>query len=326
MRVFIAGATGVLGRRLVDRFAERGHAVTGLTRSAEGDAIVEARGGEPHRGNLFHPVSLARGAEGADAVIHAATAIPTGVRPSEADWRRNDRVRREGTEALTAAAAEVGAGLYLQQSITWVARQPDGSAFDENSVPHPTRVTQSALDAEYIAGRAGDREGFDVGVLRCGTFYAPDAAHTRTTGENLRKGRLPIPGGGPLGRRDAAISVLHVDDAARAFVAAAEAGVEGLWHVVDDEPVAVAALLRSLAERLDAPSPRRLPGWLLVPVLGRETVRAFTKSATTTNRRFREEVGWEPAYPTYREGLEQVVEAWQEEGFLVDGVGAEASG
>lgn len=315
MTVFIAGATGVLGRRLVRQFSDNGRSVVGLARDPAGDEVVESHGGTPRRADLFDPESLARAADGAAVVIHAATAIPTKTRPTRADWATNDRIRREGTRALAAAAGAVGAEQYVQQSVTLVARQPDGSAFDEDSVPHPDRLTQSALDGEYIARRAGDRHGFEVSVLRCGTFYAPDAAHTRSIGENLQKGRLPIPGAGLLGRQDAVVSPLHADDAASAFLAAVEAGGGGRWHVVDDHPVTYAALLRAFADRLGAPAPRRVPAWLLVPVLGRDTVRGFTRSAPTSNGRFRDATGWAPAYPSYREGIDQVVSTWESTGF-----------
>src|SRR5687768_4074316 len=125
MKIFIAGATGVLGRRLVGQLAERGHRVVGLARSDDGEHTIRAPGGLSSRADLFDAEALARVADGSDVVIHAATAIPTKQRPGLSDWVTNDRIRREGTRALTTAAAKVGAKLYLQQSITWIARPPD---------------------------------------------------------------------------------------------------------------------------------------------------------------------------------------------------------
>src|SRR5215207_9463923 len=109
MRVFIAGATGVLGRRLIQQFKSRGHDVVGLARRSEAEQAIQALGATSRSADLFNPDSLASAADGADVVIHAATAIPTRARQSRQDWAPNDRIRREGTRALTAAAARVGA-------------------------------------------------------------------------------------------------------------------------------------------------------------------------------------------------------------------------
>ncbi|WP_435319085.1 NAD-dependent epimerase/dehydratase family protein [Haloarchaeobius sp. TZWSO28] len=321
MHVFVAGATGVLGRRLVERLTTRGHTVTGMTRDDEGAAVVRDAGGEPVRADLLDGESTRAAVVDAapDVVVHAATAIPVGGKTTAADWEPTNRLRREGTENLLAAAVAADATRYLQQSVVWVARQPDGSAFDESSEPHPDRTTQSALDAERLAREAGKAHDLDVGILRCGWFYAADASHTTMLAENLRTGDLPILGTGLLGRGDATLSPLHADDAAHAFVAAAEGDATGLWHVVDDEPVTVATFLRALADRIDAPEPRRIPGWLARPLAGTDAVRLFTRSMPTTNDRFRAAFDWEPALPTYRDGLDRVVENWRREAQGTDG-------
>jgi nucleoside-diphosphate-sugar epimerase len=314
MRVFVAGSTGVLGRRLVSQFVEHGHDVVGLTRDAEGDQLVAERGGEPYRGDLFDADSLALAAESADVVVHAATAIPTDPQASAEAWEENDRVRREGTRALTTAAASVGAEQYIQQSIVWVAATSQGDPFDESSPPHPTRITQSAVDAEQIAMTAGKDAPFSTSVLRCGLFYAPDAAHTREFAERLHHRRLPVISRGAFGRQEVVIAPLHADDAAGAFVAAAEEETEGIWHVVDDEPVSTREFLQAFADFLDAPRPMTIPAWLARAMVGEEAVSQFTQSMPTTNDRFREATDWEPTYPTYREGLRQVVDQWRRDG------------
>lgn len=317
MRVFVAGATGVLGRRLVAELADD-HDVVGLVRDEEGAGTVADAGGRPRRGDVLDRGSVVDAAEGADAVVHAATAIPRKMRATDDDWAYNDRVRVEGARNLAAAAAEADADRFLQQSVTWLARQPDGSAFDETAEPHPDRATRSAWDAERVARAAASEHGFDLAVLRCGWFYSQDSWHTRLLGERLLDRRLPVLGGGLLGRRDAAIAALHVDDAARAFAAAVAGDATGLWHVVDDEPVTGAAFLGTLAALLDAPPPRRVPGWLARPLVGANTVRFFTNPAPTSNERFRAAFGWTPALATYREGLRRVVDRWRERGTLVE--------
>jgi 2-alkyl-3-oxoalkanoate reductase len=306
MKVFIAGASGVLGRRLVRQFVARGHAVVGQVRSAKAESTVKEAGGQPRHADLFDAESLARAAEGCDTVIHAATAIPTKQKTTPADWAMNDHIRRKGTRCLTEAAAKIGAKTYLQQSIAWVARPKDDSPFDEGSPLVPDPKIQSAIDAEAIAREAESAEGFTVSILRGGFFYDSESAHTRMIGDSLRKRQLPVIGGG-----DALWAMIHSDDAASAYVSAAEKPTSGVWHIVDNELVQVRAFLKEFAARLGAPSPRRVPIWLAKWIAGEQAVEYFTRSTRTTNERFRREFGWTPRYPTYREGLEEIVVAWK---------------
>lgn len=310
MKVFIAGATGVLGKRLVASFSDAGHGVIGLARDDEGEELVERKGGRPVHGDILDRESLVAGADDADVVIHAATAIPTSTKPTREEWARNDRVRREGAENLVDAAGEIGADRLLLQSIVWVARQPDGSHFDETAEPNPNRITRSALDAERIVQSGVSDHGYEAVVLRGGWFYAADTAHTRQIGERLRSGDMPIIGGGLLGRRDAPLSFIHVDDMASAFLAAAEGDATGIFHVVDDEPATFAEFATAFADRLGGPEPSRVPGWLARFLVGKAFVRLMTTPMPTSNEKLRRTFDWTPAFPSYREGLDQVVGAW----------------
>jgi len=306
VKIFIAGATGVLGRALVEQFVGRGHTVLGLARSAEGKQLIQRLGGESREADMFDADALARAAEGAEVVIHAATSIPIKTRTKPADWEMNDRLRRDGTRALTTCAAKTGARLYLQQSIVWLARPSDGSFFDEDGAPNPDAVTQSALDAERIALEAAERSGFTTSVLRCGYFYGPDSAHTRMFGEGLLKRKIPIVGSGR-----AHLANIHTEDAASAFVTAAEGNKGGVWHVVDNESVAVEEFMNYFAGLLGAPKPRHVPVWLARLIAGSYSASFFTQSTLTSNARFRQAFGWSPLYPSYREGLEQIVSVWK---------------
>ncbi len=313
MQVFIAGATGVLGKRLVAEFSEHGYSVVGLTRDGRGDEIVESRGGEPRRGDLFDEASIVDAARGADVIIHAATAIPTDS-PTPAAWERNDRVRTEGARALVRAADEVGAEQLLQQSIVWVARQPDGSSYDEQSHPHPESWTKSALDAELIAQDGGEEYGFDVSVLRCGYFYAPDSYYTRADGAGIVDGERPIIDGSD----GVLLSYLHADDAAGAFRAATDHSLSGLYHVVDDTPVSDTEFVSTLARNLGSTQPDAVSTKQASAAMGEITVDLFTHPMATTNDAFKADTDWEPRFPSYTEGLAQVVDEWQSEGYLVD--------
>lgn len=312
MKVFIAGATGVLGRRLVKRFSERGHNVIGLVRSLKGERQVKSMGGDARRADLFNSDSLAKAADGCDVVIHAATAIPVKRRTIPQDWAMNDQIRREGTRSLCECAGRIGARHYLQQSIVWVARPADGSPFDEEAPIRPDPLVQSAADSEAIAREAGAKFHFTAGVLRGGSFYGPDAAHTRIMGEGLLKRRLGI-----IGETEAVWAMIHVDDFAATFLVAAEKPVSGLWHIVDDELVTVPALLRAFAAKLGAKPPRNVPIWLARLIAGDANVNFFTRTTRTSNARFRRDFGWTPMFPTYREGLDQIVAAWKAQHFLL---------
>jgi nucleoside-diphosphate-sugar epimerase len=308
MRVFIAGASGVLGRRLVRRFVARGHSVVGQVRSPKAEIAVKEAGGEPCHADLFDAESLAQAADGCDTVIHTATAIPVKQKTAPADWAMNDHIRRKGTRCLTEAAAKIGAKTYLQQSIAWVARPRDDSPFDEDSPVVPAPAIQSAIDAETIAREAESAEGFTVSILRAGFFYDCESAHTRMIAAALRKRQMPIMGSG-----DAMWAMIHTDDAASAYVVAAEKPKSGVWHIVDNELVEVCAFLKEFAARLGALAPRRVPIWLAKWLAGEQAVEYFTRSTWTTNARLRGDFGWTPLYPTYREGLEQIVIAWKEQ-------------
>ncbi len=311
MRVFITGATGVLGRRMVRQLLEKNHRVVGLARDEKGKQAIKRLGGDAFIGNIFDADSMAATVKQADVVIHAATAIPTGVSSKRADWALNDRLRREGTRALTEAAAKLGAKTYIQQSVVWVARPPDDSFFDEKTpVEQPGELYRSAFEGEQIALAAGEKYGFNVSVLRCGGFYAPDAQHTRDFASGLLKRRLPLIGAG-----EAISANIHADDAASAFVAASEAGKRGLWHVTDDDPTTIRDMLFEFARQLGASTPRRIPLWLAGMFVGKSVIEFFTRSTRTSNRLFRDEVGWSPRFSSFRVGLGEVVGTWRTEGF-----------
>lgn len=312
MKVFIQGSTGVLGRRLVRDFRAEGHEVVALVRSDAGEATVRSLGGAPVRADIYDAASLAKAAEGCEVVIRAATAIPKSARLKAGDFAQTGQLRTEGTKALLAAAVRVGAKTILQESIVWLARPRDGTAFDEDSPVRPDAITAPVVEAEHLASSVGGDGKMTTTTLRLGNFYAADAWHTRYMGERLSRNKLPI-----VGRGDSALALIHADDASLAFVAAALRPRAGVFHVVDDEPAATGEFLSAFAEKLGAPAPRHVPPWLARLAAGRSVTEFFTVPMRTSNRRFREAFGWSPQHPTYREGLDQVIAAWRKEGYLV---------
>ena len=315
MRVLVAGSSGVLGRRIVRKLVARGHTVVGLVRSVTAEATVRSLGGEPRTADLFDSKAVAQAADGCEIIIRAATAIPTKVRTGPADWAMNDHVRREGTRSLVAAATHVGARAFLQESIVWAVGTLDGRPFDEDAPPAGDPILASALDGEQIAREAGSAHGFATLALRCGGFYSADGWHTRILAESIARGRPVL-----IGRESPVWSLIHTDDAASAFVTAVEAPRTGVWHIVDDRPVPLVDFLGEMARRLGARPPRRMPWWLARLFLGRHGTRILSSSFSTSNARFRRDFRWQPSFPTYVEGLEQVATAWQSEGFPRRGV------
>ncbi len=307
MKVLLAGSTGVLGQRLVQRLSEHNHQVYGLTRDDRGDRIVWDRGGTPVRADLFNPDEITRHVDSVDSIVHAATAIPKKQRPSAQDWAINDEIRIRGVESLIEVARRTGARQLIFQSVVWVARPDDESPFDERAPVSPDDVTQSAATAERISLNAGDEHGFTATVLRGGWFYGPDAWHTQSFGEGLKKRMLPIIGDG-----SACWSILHVDDAANAYLAAIEQQPAGVFHVVDDEPVQVGDFFRYFAEIQGAKPPLRIPVWLARILAGSFSTDFATTSMITNAEKFKFATGWQPQFPSYREGLSQVVREWEE--------------
>jgi nucleoside-diphosphate-sugar epimerase len=312
MKIYITGATGVLGRRLVKELTSQGHSVTGMVRDDKGEELVRSLGGAPSRAGLFDKGALLAAVGGSDVVIHAATSIPVKARVKPEDFAVNDRIRREGTGILTACAADTGVKKLIFQSVVWVARPPDESFFDESSPVFPDEILQSAVAGENIVLQEGERSGFLPTVLRCGLFYGSDASHTRMIGEGLKKRRFPIIGSG-----EALWSSIYLDDAAAAFVTAALEDLKGVWHVVDDSPVEVGEFLNGFAERLGSPPPRHVPVWVARFLSGRYAANFFTRSTNTSNQKLRNGSSWKPEYPTYKVGLDKIIRDWKTEGFLL---------
>jgi nucleoside-diphosphate-sugar epimerase len=309
MKVFVVGATGALGRRLLPALAEREHDVVALARGEAKASLVRSLGGTPIGASLFDADALAAAAEGADVVIHAATAIPQGkAARSRKGWAMNDRIRVEGTRALADAAGRVGARRFLLQSIVMVVGGQGDEVRDESWPPDPPELGRSAVAAERVVGEAGAARGYEVGVLRGGMFYGPDTADSRGMAGALRAGTLPIPGKG-----DRPLNPIRVEDMARAFALAVNAEASGTWHIVDDEPVPLARFLATFAAAVGGPEPRHVPRLAARAALGRHVLEAMTTAPRSGNGKARAELGWAPSFPTYREGIRQMVQAWDAE-------------
>jgi nucleoside-diphosphate-sugar epimerase len=285
MRVLIAGATGVLGRRVVARLVRAGHQVVAACRSEDARARAAALGADARRCDLFSASEVASAAAGCDAVLHLATAIPNDGRARTA-WAENDRIRTDGTRALVDGAERAGCAHYLQQSVAFLYAAPPLSPILRSAV-----VMEEIVRASRLAAT----------ILRFGAFYCADSGQTRDLVARVRRKRMFTIGDGSM-----YWSLIHVDDAAAACVAAL-AAPPGQYDVVDDEPVTMRALVDEIARLCDAPRPKSVPRLAARIALGRPIYRTLAASLRVDNAAAKAALGWKPAFPTYREGYAAVV-------------------
>jgi nucleoside-diphosphate-sugar epimerase len=304
MRVFIAGATGVIGRRLVPMLVQDGHEVTGITRSPERIEQLQAQGAEGVVANAYDADGLRAAVEAArpDAVIHELTDIPPALNPRKyaTQLSGNNRLRREGTRNLLAAAHAADVGRIVAQSIAF-AYAPTGDWVKDEDAPLHLDAPAPMDDA---LGAVGDleRQVLDAGglVLRYGYFYgpatsfAPDGAYAQMT----RKRQFPIVGSG-----EARWSFIHVDDAARATVAALHRGAPGIYNIVDDEPASVREWVPAYAQAIGAKRPLKVPLWVGRLAAGPVVVATMSTQRGASNAKARRELEWAPEHPSWRDGF-----------------------
>jgi nucleoside-diphosphate-sugar epimerase len=310
MKVFLAGASGALGKRLIPQLIEHGHSVVGTTRSPAKASLIEQLGAEPvvvdalDRKAVLNAVVAAQ----PDAIVHQLTAL-NGVdfRKFEKSFELTDRLRSEGTDNLLAAAEAVGISHVVAQSYAgWPYERTGGTVKSEQEPldPHPAAQMRRSLGAiRHLETAVTEFGGI---VLRYGGFYGPGTG-LEPEGEQLemvRKRQFPV-----VGEGRGVWSFVHIDDAAAATVAALEHGKPGIYNIVDDEPAPVAEWLPYLAEVAGAKPPRHLPLWLGRLVGGEHMVVMMDESRGASNEKARRELGWEPAHHSWREGFAEAVAA-----------------
>lgn len=307
MRVFVAGATGVLGRRVVPLLVASGCRVVGGCRSERNRRQLEAQGAEPRPVDLFDRAAVIARTADCDAILHLATAIPSAAPPFRADWRLNDRIRLEGTANLLGAAVHNRCAFYLQQSVTLVYGDRGGAWTDEGTPPARalSAMLESAVEMERQVFEASRRHGLPAAILRFGMFYAPDSQQTRGMIEAARRRMLPLIGAG-----DAWWNLCHADDAARAVAAALArraAAAGGCYNICESEPLLARDVIGGLARLTGAPPPRRIPASLARLVLGSAATRVLLSSARCRNDLARTTLGWRPEHAALADGLKTLV-------------------
>ena len=299
MRVFVAGATGIAGRRAVLRLIEAGHQVTGVARSAEKAAELADAGASAARVSLFDRSDLFSAVAGHDAVVNLATHIPSPAQMARMSaWKENERIRREGSANLVDAAIAAGADVYVQESLAFLYGEHGDEWVDAASTPLiDARFAGAINEAERSAARFTEHGGRGV-VLRFGRFYAPESAQTEMVLQGARRGILM-----DVGRSNSYVSMIDADDVATAVVAALDAPA-GTYDVVDDEPLTRAEHSAALALAMGRRSLRHAPSWA-VP----QSADFVAASQRVSNERFKVVTGWRPRSPSVRSGYPKMARA-----------------
>jgi nucleoside-diphosphate-sugar epimerase len=308
MKIFVAGATGALGKRLVPLLVANGHDVVGMTRSPEKRPGLLEAGAEPVIADALDRAAVVNAVTGAepDVVVHQLTALAamSSMRKFDEEFEATNRLRTEGTDHLLAAAQAVGARRFVAQSFAgWPYARVDGAVKSEEDPldPSPASGMERTLEAiRYLESTVLGAEGLDGLALRYGGFYGPGTSIDAggSYWELLRRRRFPI-----IGRGTGVWSFVHIDDAAVATAAACERGAPGVYNIVDDDPAPVTEWLPALAAAVGAKPPRRVPTWIGRIATGEPGVVLMNEIRGASNAKAKRELGWQPAYPSWREGF-----------------------
>jgi len=310
MKVFVAGASGALGRQLIPQLVRNGHEVAGMTRTPAKQDLIRSLGAQPTVADALVPEEVARAVAEAEpeVIVHQLTALSGAfdLRHFERTFAMTNRLRSEGTDHLLAAARAAGTRRFVAQSFAgWPYARIGGPVKSEGDPldPNPPAAVRTTMEAIlHLEGAVLGAEGIEGLALRYGGFYGPGTSlGDNPPGEQteaVRKRRFPIVGSG------AGIwSLVHIEDAAAATLAAVERGAPGLYNVVDDEPAPASEVLPVLAEALGAKPPRHLPRWLGRLAAGEAAVVMMEELRGASNAKATREFDWRPRYPSWRQGF-----------------------
>ncbi len=317
MKIFVAGATGALGRELIPQFVARGHEVVGMTRTASKQDGLRALGARPVVADALDTDAVAQAVASAEpeVIVHQLTAL--SGRMSIRDARHPDRsanaimtnrLRTEGTDHLLAAGRAVGARRFVAQSFGAFRFAGTGGPVQTESDPldpDSPGARQPGLEAILYLEQAVTTIEWGEGLaLRYGGFYGPGTgislAPDAVMAGPIRKRRFPIVGDG-----GGVFSWVHIEDAAAATAIAVERGQPGIYNVVDDDPAPVREWLPVLASALGAKPPRRIPRWLGRLAAGEAATLMMTEARGASNAKAKRELGWQLRYPSWRQGFAQ---------------------
>jgi nucleoside-diphosphate-sugar epimerase len=310
MRIFVAGATGAVGRRLVPRLIGNGHSVVGLTRTPAKTGLLRELGAEPVVADALDETALRALVSAAkpDVIVHQLTDLKgaSDLRKFDRVFASSNRLRTTGTDHLLAAARDCGVKRFVAQSFCgWPYARVGGDVKVEDDPldQDPPQELRETLDAiRYLEHAVTTTPGLVGVALRYGGFYGPDTGvFDPATIERIRRRRMPLIGGGT-----AWWSFLHINDAAEATALAVERG-EGIYNIVDDDPAPVHAWLTEIAAMLGAKQPFGVPAWLGRLAAGQHIVVMMTQSRAGSNAKAKRELGWSPRHPSWRQGFAEII-------------------
>jgi nucleoside-diphosphate-sugar epimerase len=294
MNVFVAGGTGVVGRRLVPLLVGAGATVSAVARSDSKAAQLKRQGAKPVRVDLFDPAAVDAAVAGHDAVINVATKIPSGMQIlMPRAFQENTRIRTEASQNLALAAINARARTFIQESFAPTYPDRGDEWIDESVIIEPGSYARSVLAAESAAAEFTKSGGTGI-VLRFSLFYGPDSSITRDAVNYVRRGLTPA-----FGRPDAYMSSIWIGDAASAVLAALSVPA-GTYNITDDAPIRRGEAFDLLAAELGVKAPRMLPRW--VTGLMGSVVETLSRSQRISNAKFRQAANWIPSVPSLREG------------------------
>ena len=308
MKVFVAGATGAIGRQLVPRLVAAGHEVHGMTQSESKQARLYELGAVPMVADALDPDQVAEAVASVkpDVIVHELTAIGAlDMRHFDRDFALTNRLRTEGTDHLLSAGQAVGVRRFVAQGIATYgayARVGGRVKTEEDPLdPTPAHEMRGVIAAiRHLEDAVLGAEWTEGIVLRYGAFYGPGTsmAPGEEQFELVRKRKFPVVGDG-----GGVWSFIHVADAAEATVAAIEHGHRGAYNVVDDDPAPVAEWLPALAQELGAKKPMRVPRFIGRLFAGEPGVVMMTEVRGASNEKAKRELQWRPAHPSWRQGF-----------------------
>jgi nucleoside-diphosphate-sugar epimerase len=307
MKVFVAGASGAIGRPTVRRLIAAGHRVTGMTRKPERAEEIRAAGAEAVVCDAFDAEALRDAVVAAEpeVVVHLLTALPQRFGPREDYLAATNRVRTEGSRNLVAAAWAAGARRLIAESVAFFYA-PEGDWVKDEEAPLALPAGKFGAAAAALADLERQVQGADPEgvVLRFGWLYGPGTYYERggQQYEEVARRRLPIVGAGT-----GTFSFVHVEDAAAAVLAALDHGSPGLYNVVDDEPAPLREWVPVYARQIGARPPRRVPAWLARLVAGDAVSSAALSMRGAANAKAKRELGWQPRYPSWRSGFAEAL-------------------
>jgi nucleoside-diphosphate-sugar epimerase len=310
MRIFVAGASGAIGRRLVPLLVEQGHEVTGTTRSPEKTSWIARLGARPVVVDGLDADAVMRAVRAAEpeVIIHQMTSLAgwKDLKRLDDGFAVTNQLRTRGTDYLIRAARAVGTRRLIAQSYAGLTNIREGGPVKTEDDPYdpdpPQGMRESVAAIRHLEAVVPGANGIEGLVLRYGPLYGPGTSlgEGGLYPEMVGKRQFPIVGDG-----DGVWSFVHVDDAAAATVAAVERGAPGVYNIVDDEPAPVAEWLPWLAESLGAKPPRRLPVWLGRMLAGEVGIVMMTQLRGASNAKAKRELGWAPRYRSWRTGFRE---------------------